>query len=107
MAPLPTVRISDGHGGFIVINASDFNRSQHTLFGEAPAADDLTGSGAPDEAIANILNCPVAQVKTLLQDIVEVPFLQSLKDAEGAGQNRKGVLAAIDARNAELADPSE
>ena len=30
----PTVKISDGKGGYIVINESDFDNSKHSKFGE-------------------------------------------------------------------------
>lgn len=101
----------------VLIDQRDFNPEIHTRFvapaPDAPAEAAPAGADAPVDPtavdpIAAILTGSVAGVALLLQDIVEVPVLQALTDAEVAGKNRKGVLAAIDARNAALAEsPSE
>jgi hypothetical protein len=71
---------------------------------KAEGADEADGAPpeVPDD-IASVLNGSVAQVADALEGITEVPMLQAIRDAELAGKARKGVLAALDARNAALA----
>lgn len=50
---LPTVKIDDGHGGFVIINKSDFNAATHTLYvpkakkPKAEVADEATDDETP------------------------------------------------------------
>ena len=38
---IPTVKISDGNNGFVIINESDFDEKKHELFEEKPAEIEL------------------------------------------------------------------
>lgn len=104
----------------VLIAERDFDPAVHERYESSAAADgapastgaasaatgDAGGEGAGPsvaERIAELLDGSVAQVETALQGIVEVPMLLAIRDAEIAGKNRKGVLTAIEARNAELA----
>ena len=48
MRQLPTVRVSDGSGGSIVINASDFDPDRHERFVETPPDDEPVEAQASD-----------------------------------------------------------
>lgn len=89
------------HDG-VLLHVRDFDASVHELF-DAPAAAPAGDSGTYGASIEDALKESAADVIAMLKDIDEVPFLQALAEAEAAGKGRKTVLAAIDARNAELA----
>lgn len=64
MARIPTVRVHDGQGGYLVINARDFDDATHRIYEESPPypasapADggDSTKPLPPDFAIATRAN---------------------------------------------------
>jgi hypothetical protein len=43
--PIPTVRINDGDGGFVTINASEFDPEEHTKY--APSEEPKPKRGRP------------------------------------------------------------
>jgi hypothetical protein len=47
MSYIPTKKISDGKGGYIVINESDYNEEQHELYNDE---DMKNGQGRGDES---------------------------------------------------------
>jgi hypothetical protein len=67
------------------------------------AASDPTEAPAPDDAFdAAVLEGTVKSVKAALKDGSLDEHLDALEAAEQAGQGRKGVLKAIDARRSTL-----
>lgn len=51
---LPTVKIEDGKGGFIIINESDFDAKKHTLFSDKPKPKTRKPRAKKVESNANI-----------------------------------------------------
>ena len=65
MAAIPTVKVSDGQGGYCVINTTDFDRDRHILYEESPpyaAADAEAGEGEPGEDVVEPLPPEFAMV---------------------------------------------
>lgn len=121
MSEVQTVRIQNPKGdGYVNINASDFDRSKHQLYSDAPAPSMSSTPATPpvvpqkesndathqqtspqtvDAALASVLDRPAGEIYPLVAntdfDVVQLRVLQA---HEAAGKARKTVLEAIDAK---------
>jgi hypothetical protein len=48
MTAIPTVKVSDGQGSYMVINTTDFDRDRHVLFEESPPYGEADADGDED-----------------------------------------------------------
>jgi hypothetical protein len=122
MLTVPTVQIVDPNRpeDFVVINASDFDPSQHRVFGApepAPDADPAIdaepasepapeGAVSPDDLLATFVDTALAQkaadVYPTIATCDSLVVLDAMRAAEEAGKKRVSIVAAIAARRASL-----
>jgi len=85
MGAVPTVRVNDGHGGFVRINASEYRPDLHELVADEPMPVDDSG-----------------ELVELLATITGLDELEVVESTERAGRNRAAVLQAVADRRASL-----
>lgn len=120
MAQVPTVKIVNPQfaGGFLIINAADFDPAVHERYEEAaapvpaapavPAAAPETPTATDDPAAdatvdpQTVLGGKVPDIKTFIRQTADPAVLVALLDTESQTLARKSVIEAIDARLAEL-----
>jgi hypothetical protein len=105
---LPTVKISDGHGGFIVINESDFDPKIHKKYEESAAEPEetLTKADLIDAAEAKGLEIKRSMTKADISDMLELASttndeLSGLAEAKGIDVKGMTKAEIIDALKAE------
>lgn len=86
-APVPGQFVTDGDG-----NAKRFT----------PPLEDKSRTPQGDKSRPELLDGTVAEVQEAIASIDDIDELATLLAGEEAGKNRRGVLAALDARRAEL-----
>lgn len=99
--PLPYVRQTDLARAMELERFNEFLRS--VLDGGQAAILDAGSGGEGADALAlAILDATVGEIAAHVESVESVAALDALKTAEEAGKTRKGVLSAIEARQAEL-----
>ena len=104
MPPVRTVGIvnPDNPEESILINESDYNGEEQTLWDEreqsvGPPADD-----DPDPAVVALLEGTIPDLEARLAETSDVELLKEAKAAEEVGENRVGAVDAIEERIGEL-----